>query len=117
MSRDFWIVLTASVLLTLGGIKLWWVSDYPRTPAATQKANMERAEQHLPVIQQCLDKDARFKKVQLYVYTGLDGAIGVSGEVDTEEVFQELKKIVASTIPPRPVYWKVGRYTDNGWER
>jgi hypothetical protein len=113
MSRHFWIVLSIGVILAIVGVE-YHKAHLPRN---SQAINMDKAREHLPIIQKRLDEDARFKKVQLYVYTGLDGAIGVSGDVDTEEVFQDLKCIVEATDPPRPVYWSVGRLIGDRWER
>jgi hypothetical protein len=69
--------------------------------------NLATVEAYLPQLRQRIVRDARFKGIQVWAYTGLDGAVGVGGWVPSEESLAELKKMVESTAPPRPVYWTV----------
>ena len=107
MSRNFLIALMVSAIIVVAAIEYWKVHYYPSTPAGIQQAGMAQTRAHLSAIQKRLDEDARFKDVRLYVYTGLDGAIGVAGTVATGAVLEELKHVLDSTDLPRPVHWSV----------
>jgi hypothetical protein len=105
------IKLVLAVVLAVVAIAVWiGRSD---DPAATrQLQNLAVANEHLPKIRQRIAGDPRFSEIQLYAYTGLDGAIGVHGTVRSEKALADLKELVASTRPPRPVYWTVKVFPD-----
>ena len=79
----------------------------PFSPAARQKANMQRAETQLPVIRRHLETDKRFANLQLAVTTARDGAIVVIANVSSETDLADLRSLVASTSPPVDVVWHV----------
>ncbi|MBI3409145.1 MAG: hypothetical protein HY040_12430 [Planctomycetes bacterium] len=96
------------VVLTIAGtVIVFHFVLYPYVFRDSQDKNMEIAETHLPVIRMAVEGDSRFSEVKPYVYTGMDGAIGVGGCVKSEEDMTNLRRLVAETHPPRPVHWSV----------
>lgn len=108
MSRDFWIVLIVSVAATLLLFAVWYpYTNYLYTSGGRQRYNMAVAEKELPRVKAILDADKRFKEVKVYVYTGQDGAIGLTGTVAKDDDLFRLMKAVAAEHFPIAVSWQV----------
>ncbi len=103
MSRGFWIVLIVAVGATLLLFEAW----YPYTGGGRQRYNMAIAEEELPRVKAILAADKRFKDVKAYVYTGQDGAIGLTGTVAEDDDLFRLMKAVAAERLPVAVSWQV----------
>ena len=66
---------------------------------------MRLAKVHADKLKLVLTADPRFKEVNLGPWTGNDGALMVTGMVNTEEDEDALKKIVAASKPPVKVVY------------
>ncbi len=107
MSTDFKMALAFLLGLVLG-VFLERGLLHGRNPGAErQRVNMGIAEAHLPKVEALLRADERFKDVKAYVYTGQDGAVGLSGWVRDEDDLFELMKAVAEERLPVAVSWQV----------
>ena len=103
MSRGFWIVLLVAVAVILLLFNAW----YPYTSGGRQRYNMAVAQEELPRVRAILDAVQRFKNVKAFVYTGQEGALGLAGTVDKDEVLFLLMKAVADERLPVIVSWQV----------
>src|SRR5689334_4021984 len=75
--------------------------------ARTQRHNLRRAKQHIPLATAAISGDERFRFVRFEEYTGQRGSLGVFGCVRSAEDLKELWRRVDSTSPPVPVSWHV----------
>jgi hypothetical protein len=99
------------ILLFLGIIGIVWALYY--SPSARQGQNLAIADQFVEgALSPLVEKDEKYKNIQLGHYTGDGGCIWVLGEVQTEKDLIELKQLVKSTNPPLFVKWNV-----RVWER
>jgi hypothetical protein len=95
-----WIAIIPTLVVTvIAGFVLY----FPYSPAGRQRANMTRAQEHIAVLLPKVRADRRFDQVRLAPYTGLDGSLGVFGEVSDEASLSALKQLVADSHPPMQV--------------
>lgn len=59
-----------------------------------------------------VDANKRFKDVKVFVYTGQDGAVGLTGTVEKDEDLFRLMKAVAAENLPVAVLWQVKVLTE-----
>jgi hypothetical protein len=95
------IALGVSIALSVGFLLYTLVGGSPRT------RNMDRASRHIDVVQPLLDREDRFRLIQLHVYDGLGGSMSVNGEVSSAADLEALHALVAATHPPVSIYWRV----------
>jgi hypothetical protein len=107
MSSGFKITLAFVLGTALGVVLERGAISRMSAPAERQQTNMRIAEAHLPKVKDLLQADERFKDVQTGVYTGQDGAVGLSGRVRDEDDLFELMKAVAELQLPVAVSWRV----------
>jgi hypothetical protein len=107
MSREFWIVLIVCVALTLLLFAAFYPYTYPYTSGGRQRYNMAVSEEKLPRVNAILAADNRFQHVQAYVYTGQEGAVGLTGTVENDDDLCRLMKAVAAERLPVAVSWQV----------
>jgi hypothetical protein len=72
-----------------------------------QRAAMETARQHIPLIRAHTDGDSRFSNVLYAPFTAQNGSLLISGEVPNQQALTSLQQVVAGTSPPVPVVWSV----------
>ncbi len=101
------IVGTVTVTLVVG-----WGIVWSRSGAYQQRTNMETVRQWIPKVEAAMGNDPRFSEVSLGVYTGMDGALDVSGEVRTAGDFAALQRLVGSFRVPVGIQWRVAILED-----
>ena len=69
--------------------------------------NIKLAGKHIDIVQSVLDKDARFKRVQVTIRARYGGCLSLYGTVETDQDLQDLKALVTETSPPVHVDWRV----------
>ena len=83
----------------------YWATHY--SAGAIQRQRMVLAADHIKLLQPLLDRDERFRDVDLYPYTARHGTLGVGGEIEGAEALADLREIVLSSEPPVEVVWHV----------
>lgn len=76
----------------------WWYAGFTR--------NLRLAEAHAPLVRQVLEGDGRFTELEVSEYTGRNGSLLVSA-VAPQGAAQDVKRLVESTSPPVPIYYRV----------
>lgn len=102
MSRDLKVALAVLLPLAVAAVALG-----PLGSRGRQHDNMAIAQEELPRVQTALHADPRFKDVQAFVYTGQDGAVGLTGTVETDDDLFRLMKAVAAERLRVAVSWQV----------
>jgi hypothetical protein len=96
-----------SFLITVGVLVVATAVYYPFSPRGVQSRNMAKAEPHIPIVQRAIASDPRFANITFKPFTAEEGSLIVHGTVPTNKNLDELKAVVASTSPPRPVIYAV----------
>lgn len=76
--------------------------------AVRQMIRLQKAEEHIIVIESQLKTDKRFAEIKAGRYTGNGGSIKVIGVVSPSRGIEDLKRLIAETSPPVPVSFLVG---------
>lgn len=79
---------------------LTWFFYFPHSPWEKQKANLKRAEELRPKVEQRVRQLAGTDRVKVGVYTGLNGSLSVSGHVANEQIAEVVIREVLATKPP-----------------
>ena len=79
---------------------LTWFFYFPHSPWGKQKANLKRAEELRPMVEQRVRQLAGTDRVKVGVYTGLNGSLSVSGHVANEQIAEVVIREVLATKPP-----------------
>ncbi len=107
MSKDFKLTLVVLLAFVAGAIfGRHYVPRSASTAVERQRLNMAAAEEELAAVNAVLT-DGRFKDVQAFVYTGQDGAIGLTGQVRTEADLFRLMKALAEKQLRVAIFWQV----------
>ncbi len=93
--------------VAVGGAFWLWGTWTPYTADKQQQYNLQRAEECLPGVRVILDTHSRFKDVQVGVYTGQNGAVGLCGFVETPDDLFQLMRAVAAERLPVATHWQV----------
>ena len=98
----------AIVVITVAGtvVAYFWFIE-PLTPYGIQQRHMAEARRHLPAIRDKIVGLRRFRAINVEVTTAADGGIWIFGKLASESDYEDLKKAVDSTSPPRPARWEV----------
>jgi hypothetical protein len=102
ISTTFGTILIVAAFVVM----LCWVALTPR-PGSRQLTNLEVAEIVAPQVQAVLDAEPRFRNVKAGRYTGQDGAVSLSGFVESEADLFLLMKRIAKEQVPIAVAWQV----------
>jgi hypothetical protein len=94
------VVLIASFIIT-------WLVYFPHSPWGKQEANLKLAHLHEPVVVEKLRQTEGAQQVNVGVYTGLGGALGVGGKVRDAETAEKVVAVVMATKPPVPVDFNI----------
>lgn len=85
--------------IIIGGLIYIWVLLFG--PAAQQSKNLQIAEEFSKqTLTPLIKKHEKFHDIQTGVHTGKGGCIAIRGWTETEEDFNELKKLIESKNPP-----------------
>lgn len=103
LSRGFWITLGSAMAVVLLLFAAW----YPYRGGGRQRYNMRIAEEQLPEVQAVLDADPRLKLVEIGVYSGQDGAVGLFGWVESADDLFRLMRAVAAKHLAIAVHWQL----------
>ena len=110
MSRDF-IVALVTALLMGAGLAIFGGFNRPSDSVERQRANLAVAAEEIPKVVAVIDADNRFKNVSAGVYTGQDGAVMLSGFVETDDALFRLMRAVADKRLRVPIHWQVKVFT------
>ena len=108
MSRGFKVAMV--VLLILLVIALVWL---PFSPGFWVDWNMATANAHIPKVRQVLEGDARFDQLTVGADPEMEGSLCIAGVLPPGTT-EELKELVGSTNPPRPILWQVTEFPFQG---
>lgn len=72
-----------------------------------QYQNMKKADLHVPLVRQKLDKIPEFRQLRVARYTGGGGSLIVIGVVSSEADVTRVKEIVKQTSPPVAVVYQL----------
>jgi hypothetical protein len=103
--RLLWRVVLAAALLIVATIVV--ISLEVNGFVKRQQAAVEKARQHIPLIQAQTNGDSRFSNIQYAPFTAQNGSLLISGEVPDRQALTALKQVVLGTSPPVPVVWSV----------
>jgi hypothetical protein len=81
----------------------------------SQQRNLRWVECHIEDIQsewREFKRDPDYQYVELFAWTGSNGAFGAYGNLPTEQHLEKLKSFMEGTRPPRPVYLGCVRVCD-----
>lgn len=110
MSREFKITL---VLLCVIAVAVFAYIQFG--PGITrQQRNMVIARQLLPRVEAIIDSNNRFRDITAFIYTGQDGAIGLSGTVNSDDDLFKLMKAIADERLPITISWQVKVVASSG---
>ncbi|MFN0075096.1 MAG: hypothetical protein ACKVY0_01345 [Prosthecobacter sp.] len=104
-SLEFRTVLSILLLISLAGVVYTMV--YGPFPFHPQIRNLKAAERHIPALQPLLDQDPRFAKLKISPFTANGGCLSVSGPMNSETDFPDLKAIIDSSRPPVGVQYNL----------
>lgn len=92
----------------------WLVCSKLSTPgsATHQRLNLDEVERLTPKIQEMIAAHPKWKNISVNAYTGMNGAMEISGYVETEDQLWELHDLIAEEKLPVPVFWRVALKTE-----
>ncbi len=97
--KPIYKVLAALVVLT-GSFAIAWFVYFPHSPWGKQEANLKLAHLHEPVVVEKLRHTEGAEQINVGVYTGLGGALGVGGKVKDSETAERVVAAAMATMPP-----------------
>lgn len=77
-----------------------------------QRRNMNKADEHVPVVRQKLDVLPEFRHLRVAHYTDAGGSLIVYGDVRSEDDVRRVREIVAQTTPPVTVVYQLTATND-----
>src|SRR5215472_10443050 len=96
-------------VITLVGILVVAIYKHfePYTFDEQRVKNLAAAERHTLLLKPLIEKDRRFTNVSVGPFTGQGGCLEVSGKVESDTDFLDLRHMVESSAPPVAVYYQV----------
>ena len=76
-------------------------------PAASQAKNLAAAREHASRLEPEIHHDSRFADIKLGAYTGGGGCLWVYGFLTSDQVSNDLSRLVEASHPPVPVQYDI----------
>lgn len=94
------VKIGVAIVVFIGVFALTWAFYYPRSPLGKQMANLRLAAKHLPKVVTSLRRLNGADRVIVGVNTGLEGSLGVHGNVADEQTAEAVISAVLASSPP-----------------
>jgi hypothetical protein len=99
--------IVAALVVLVGTFTITWFVYFPHSPWGKQEANLKLAHVHEPIVVEKLRHTEGAEQVNVGVYTGLGGALGIGGKVKDSETAERVVADVMATMPPVPVDFNI----------
>ena len=97
----------AIIAVFVGVFGITWVVYFPHSPLGKQNTNLKLATLHEPAVRSALRNLKGAERLQVGIYTGLDGSLAVTGKVQDNEMAQRVMAKVLATKPPVTIWFNL----------